>query len=116
MKTTKLSYLVLTVLFIGIAVMGLYLVNMHAGNSDKSFAGDPLSVSVFPVDNGWGYDILEHNKIIIHQNIIPSISGDKPFQSVSDARKTGQLVIKKIRNKQLPIIHKEDLNRLNIHY
>ena len=61
-----------------------------------------LEVKTFKNDFGWGYDIYLEGKLYIHQPYIPAISGNEPFRSEEDARKTGQLIIAKIRKNILP--------------
>ena len=114
MRTIKFNYLILILLFAGITLFGLYQVKTYTSNSGKSKLEERFTLSVYRVEGGWGYDILENNKIIIHQDIIPAISNKQPFQTATDARKTGQMVLKKIRGNQLPIITIEELIELNI--
>ncbi len=71
-----------------------------------------FKVNVFESSNGWGYDILRKNKIIIHQPFMPAVQGEIAFRNKSAARKTGRLVVKKLENKQLPTINKEELNTI----
>ena len=61
-----------------------------------------LEVKTFKNEPGWGYDIYLEGKLYIHQPYIPAISGNQPFRSEEDARKTGDLIIAKIRKNILP--------------
>jgi hypothetical protein len=69
-----------------------------------------LSVSVIKSGNGWGYDILQGKRIIIHQPYMPGISGDVAFTNKNSAKKTGLLVMKKLQKKESPTINKDELN------
>lgn len=70
------------------------------------------SVSVIKSNEGWGYDILHGKKIIIHQPYMPGISGHVAFKNKNSARKTGQLVVKKFREKRSPAINIGELNSI----
>ena len=69
---------------------------------------------VFPSASGWGYEIVNRNRIIIHQEFIPCLAGEIPFASKEDAQRTARLVIKKLEEDKLPTLHKEDLELLKI--
>ena len=71
---------------------------------------------VIRVENGWGYELYNGQKVIIHQEIIPVIEGKKPFLSRSDARKTGKLALRKLYSGKIPLITKRDLDSLRIAY
>jgi hypothetical protein len=71
-----------------------------------------LSVSVIKSGNGWGYDILKGKRIIIHQPYMPGISGEVAFTNKNSAKKTGLLVVKKIKKKELPTIDPDELNEI----
>jgi hypothetical protein len=51
---------------------------------------------------GWGYNIREEGKTLIHQDRIPSVPGIKPFVSKEDAMKVGQLMIDKLKKGLFP--------------
>jgi hypothetical protein len=68
------------------------------------------AVEVITSEQGWGYNILYNNKLIIHQPYIPSVSGQIAFGDKSSARKTGQLMVKKLKNKQSPAITRAELD------
>jgi hypothetical protein len=50
----------------------------------------------------WCYDIYKEGKMLIHQINIPGLPGNDGFQSKSDAEKVARLVIKKIKNGEMP--------------
>jgi len=51
---------------------------------------------------GFGYDILNHGKVYIHQPNIPAVQGNQGFASEDDATKTARLVLHKIKNNIMP--------------
>ncbi|MBK7712145.1 MAG: DUF4907 domain-containing protein [Bacteroidales bacterium] len=63
-----------------------------------------LCVSVIESGEGWGYDILKNNRTIIHQPYVPAVSGQYPFKSKKLARKTGRIVLNKLRQHQSPVV------------
>jgi hypothetical protein len=71
--------------------------------------GHFYEVDLFKSGDGWGYDILKKDNIYIHQPFLPAVEGQVPFPDKKSAKKTAQLVIKKIRNHKLPAITKEEI-------
>jgi len=71
--------------------------------------GHFYEVSLFKSGDGWGYDISKKDKIYIHQPYMPAIEGQAPFKDKRSARKTGRLVIRKIKNHKSPAVTKEEL-------
>ncbi len=61
-----------------------------------------FEVRVFETAKGWGYQIEQGGKPFIHQPMIPGIGGEKGFANPEQARKAGDLVVEKIKNRQLP--------------
>jgi hypothetical protein len=75
-----------------------------------------VNCRVIRVENGWGYELHNRGKIIIHQEIIPVIEGNSPFLSRKDARKTGRLALQKLCKGRIPVITRQDLDSLMIIY
>ena len=74
----------------------------------------PVNASVFKTDKGWGYSIIVNNKLYIRQDIIPAVEGNQGFATKEDATKVAELVLNKMKNKEKPIVKKEDLENLGI--
>lgn len=74
------------------------------------------SAKIFPnPDQSYGYDILNQNKVLIHQQNIPGEAGLKGFSKKNDAEKVAQLVIHKLSQGIMPpTISKQDLQKLKI--
>jgi hypothetical protein len=70
------------------------------------------TVDVIKSELGWGYNILCDNKLIIHQPYMPAKNGQFAFQNKYDAKKTGQLVVKKLQNLQSPRIKIDELDSI----
>jgi hypothetical protein len=73
---------------------------------------DIYKVRTFECNKGWGYEIIEKEKTIIHQSYIPCIEGNKPFPDEKSALETGKLVILKLKNQENPSITIEELNTI----
>ncbi|MDV7186117.1 DUF4907 domain-containing protein [Lutibacter sp. TH_r2] len=73
------------------------------------------SIKTFKIENGWGYSIFKGEKIIIRQDIIPSISEKKHFQNQQDALKCGKIMLKKLHNHKIPSVTIKELQLNNIH-
>jgi Domain of unknown function (DUF4907) len=70
---------------------------------------------IFPSANGWGYEIVHKNRVIIRQEFIPGISGQIPFASAEDAKMVANLVISKLKdNNDLPTVSYKDIELLKI--
>lgn len=76
---------------------------------DKQF-----ELKIIKVGSGYGYQIYNNNKIIINQPNIPAIEYEKPFSDSTQAKKTGELAMRKLRRYKLPSISKSELDSMNI--
>jgi len=74
--------------------------------------GHFYDVELYQSGNGWGYDILKKQNVYIHQPFMPAVEGEVPFPDKKSARKTGRLVIKKIRNQESPSVTKEEIKAI----
>jgi len=62
-----------------------------------------LKVVVIPSESkSFGYDIYMNGTLLIHQPSRPGLPGNERFATEEDAMKVAELVIKKIRNNELP--------------
>ena len=88
----------------------LFLILTHCQVNNKA------DCRVIRVKDGWGYELLSKDRIIIHQEVIPVIEGNSPFLSRGDARKTGKLALYKLSTGKIPMITRRDLDSLGISY
>lgn len=77
---------------------------------------EKVSVETFRSSDGWGYEIKVEGKTKIKQEFIPVIEGNLPFDSEMEARRIGELVLKRMSRYSLPTITKHDLDSLQIKY
>ena len=73
-----------------------------------------LRAETIKVTNGYGYEILYEDKILVKQEVIPAIQGKRPFESEKDARLVADEVLKKITKKKAPFVTVAELNELRI--
>lgn len=76
---------------------------------ENPYAKADLEVHVFKNDTttdaslgGYGYNIYMYKAMYVHQPHIPAVNGNRGFRSSSDAEKTANLTIYKIRNNIMP--------------
>ncbi len=66
---------------------------------------------------GWGYQITQNHKVIIHQPTIPAVSGNNPFVSEEQAMAVATLVINKLNKGHMPpSVTRHELDSLRITY
>ncbi|WP_332367860.1 DUF4907 domain-containing protein [Spirosoma telluris] len=62
-----------------------------------------------------GYDILNNDKLVIHQPTIPGQPGIVGFSSQEQAHRVGDWVAEKMKQTQaMPTLTKEDLRQLGV--
>ncbi|MBO9639148.1 MAG: DUF4907 domain-containing protein [Siphonobacter aquaeclarae] len=94
----------------------LILIAAVAGYLWKSGRFEPrFRLQVFQTPDGWGFEIAQRGRPFIYQPIIPTIPGKRGFSSEEGARKTGELMIKKLEeSNNPPEISVEELRELGI--
>ena len=66
-------------------------------------------------DRGYGYTILAGSKILIRQESIPGLPGNRAFTTKADAARVAALVIHKLEQKIFPpTVTSAELERLHI--
>ena len=66
---------------------------------------------------GFGFDIFQDGKMMIHQNSIPAIQGNKAFATEEEAKAVGALMLFKVSKGIMPpTISVEDLDSLGVKY
>jgi hypothetical protein len=89
----------------GLALLSLLLSLFYFhGREMGSRRGQQLELQTFQLRNGWGYKILLNSKTLIYQPTIPAIDTIKAFPNEKSARKTGEIVMNRLkRNKDFSI-------------
>lgn len=65
------------------------------------------SIQLFLIDSlnpklGYGYNILANGVVFIHQVTIPSVAGNKSFETIEKAELVANLVLEKLKNNIMP--------------
>ncbi len=71
-----------------------------------------FKLKVIRSGNGWGYDITANNRPYIHQPCIPAVAGNIPFNDRKTARKTGRIVLQKLRDRKSPGLTREEVEQI----
>lgn len=94
-------------------VIGLSVVLLTVGLIlYKSIDNKTYKLTVYEVNNGWGYSIQKQNKDYIVQNCIPAIKGLKAFPDKQSAKKTGMLVLTKLEQNNVPSITPQEIKEI----
>lgn len=88
--------------------IALVLVVISCGTKER------LQVKAFESGGGYGYRIISDGKVIVHQQTIPALAGNRVFCNRAEALSVGNEVAKKLLNHESPAIRVTDLQRLNI--
>lgn len=99
MKKTKTRIFIASALFLMIVAFAITFIKR----------GHSYELQIFTTNGGYGYDILKNDRVYIHQPFIPAIEGETPFGDREAARKTGRLVISKIKKHRIPSVSKEEV-------
>jgi len=79
------------------------------------YADAKIEIKTFKTSGGWGYDIYIWDSVYIHQPHRPAVPGSKGFNREEDARKVAEIVVKKIRNNDMPpTVTLEEMKKLGI--
>lgn len=86
-----------------------------SGQAEK-IAATNITYKIIGSDgDGYGYDVFAEGKMLIHQPGIPGQPGIKGFRTKADSEKVAQLVVKKLKNKQMPpTVSEEELRELRV--
>jgi len=85
----------ITVLLVSLTIStGILVYAFTKRTTNKS---SRFSSVVFSGLNGWGYDILVDDSVIIHQESIPSYGNGLAFPEKQQAQQAANLVLKKLK-------------------
>lgn len=73
-----------------------------------------LHYNCFKQENGWGYDVLYNDRILIHQPMIPGKSGSSGFNSEKEAGADAQTVIEKIKSGEFTLPGRKQQQRSDV--
>lgn len=101
----KVKILLLSITIL-LALSALLLIGYDEREKEEN---SKFELQTFKTDEGWGYNILLNKKILISQPNIPAIDTVMPFPSEESAKRTGQLVLEKIVNKENFSVSKQEV-------
>jgi hypothetical protein len=87
-----------------------------AKQQENPYAKAEITTKIIPsVNNTFGYDILLGGKPLVHQPSIPGLPGNEGFTTKEAAQSVADLVVKKIRNNEMPpTVTMENLKALGV--
>jgi hypothetical protein len=106
MIISKKHKLVLLVAILFAAGSTIFLLAIKPAPAPKG-----LSYNCFKTEQGWGYDVLVNDQILIHQPFIPGKSGVNGFSTEQEAGADAQNVIEKIKSGEFPLVNHQQLQR-----
>ncbi len=73
-----------------------------------------FDTAIIVVEDGYGYQILKDDKLIIQQEYIPAINTKQAIGTVKDAQLLADLVVYKLKKGDSPVVATTELDDLNI--
>jgi hypothetical protein len=96
--TTKKAYIIIMAAVLIAAMITVIKVKGYYSSQPVN----QLSAQCFQTTQGWGYNILAGQKILIHQPMVPGKSGNKGFETEQQAAASAQAMISDIRAGRTP--------------
>lgn len=87
----------------GIWIIALKRQNIKSGQ---------ITAKIFEGFNGWGYDILAYDSLLIHQESVPSMPGKAGFRKKEQAEQTAELIIHKMKKGKFPTVTKFEIEKI----
>jgi hypothetical protein len=113
-----LSLFVIAIVFFGEISMTYAQESAKAGNmpsADKIAKSDITYAVVAAEGGGYGYDIFTDGRKLIHQPTIPGRPGTSGFRKESDAKKVAELVVRKLKKREIPpAVTEAELKKLKV--
>lgn len=100
-----------------IVLLLIFQIIQHKNKNSGKNSKNEFLTEIFKTESGgFGYQIKLNNQVIINQETIPAIALNAPFKTEKDARKTSELVVQKLKNKNIPSVTLQELDSLGIKY
>ena len=123
-KTCMKKIIIIIIVFIFLLACGCFLfskmvltkANVVVHEENNLYKEAAIKAIILPLeDSTFGYDIYLNGSVLIHQPSRPGLSGNIGFTKEDDALKVAELVIKKIRNNEMPpTVTIEELRELGL--
>jgi hypothetical protein len=98
------------VLTFSVIIVLSVLVGVYAYKTYKRKTG--VYVETVKVDQGWGYKIYVKGRLVVDQNTMPALSGNKPFPCEKAAEKTANLVVQKVGKGGMPTLSIQEVEKI----
>ncbi len=98
--------------FLGIII--IYFSYRSYNHSKQYVPKDKVKLEAFRSKDGWGYRIIKDGRTFINQSYIPAIPGNHVFPTEEDALRVGKLVLRKVKELEIPSITVHELDSLGI--
>ena len=96
--TTKKAYIVImAAVLIAVMITVIKVIGYYGSQPVNQ-----LSAQCFQTTQGWGYNILAGQRILIHQPMVPGKPGNKGFETEQQAAASAQAMITDIRAGRTP--------------
>jgi hypothetical protein len=105
--TTNKSYRILVAAVVIAAAITAIKLYWHYNNGPMN----QLSYQCFTSGEGWGYDIMIGDKVLIHQSIDPHVAGRKGFATKQAAAADARIVIGNIKLGETPVFNAHQMQR-----
>lgn len=99
---------ILTILGILVLLVVAYFFYQHFHKENlgveppNPYADLQITSETYPTENGFGYKIFIDGNLYVDQPNIPAVSGNRGFESITDAEQVANLAIQKIRQGIIP--------------
>jgi hypothetical protein len=70
--------------------------------------------NVFKTENGWGYDVLVNEQVVIHQPFVPGKPGINGFSTKEEAGADAQNVIESLKSGEHPMFGQKKEQRSGV--
>lgn len=105
----NIGIILMVLVFTGALVFG---VSKFIPKSEDSSSA--IVTKVISLNDGYGYQILKGDKVLIQQEVIPAIAGQQSFRTIKDAKFAADLVLFKLSKGDSPVLTVQELNELDI--
>jgi hypothetical protein len=91
-------------------------VSTISAQSAEKIAKANITYKVISVEKGgYGYDVFVDGKKLIHQTNIPGQPGVAGFKKKEDSKRVAELVVRKLKNRELPpSVTEQELRQLKV--
>lgn len=75
-------------------------------------SADTYSYKIYKVNDGYGYQVLVNDKLLIKQDFVPTLEGFTAFTTKNQAESAAKQVVSKLRNNEIPALTNTEIDKL----